>query len=265
VTAVVAIASRRARPPLALVAAVGMAWLALAVAARTGRSHLLQHGMLADGDRPPWAALAAFAPAWQLTVVAMMLPSALPMIGLQATAASAHDRPRAARAAFVAGYLTVWGTFGLVALAGDMTLHRLVDASAWLSARPWLVAGPLLVAAGAAQFLPLTRACLRSCRHPYAYLLARFRPGTGAAFRLGCDHGLYCLGCCWALMLVMFAAGTADLAWMAVLSTVMVYEKVGRRGERVAAAVGLCLVAWGVLVSLHPSWVPGGLAGASLT
>jgi predicted metal-binding membrane protein len=111
-----------------------------------------------------------------------------------------------------------------VALAGAAALHGLVGSVPSLAERPWVVAAALLATAGAAQFLPLTRACLRACRHPYAFLLTRFRPGVAAAFRLGRDHGLYCLGCCWALMLVMFAAGVADLWWMAGLTAVMVYE-----------------------------------------
>jgi predicted metal-binding membrane protein len=260
----VAVALPRVRPPVVVLAAVAAVWLAVVAAQVTGRGHLVHlghHDTLIEGARPLWAALVAFVAVWVLMIVAMMLPSALSMIGLHATASAAHARPGAARAAFLAGYVTVWTVFGAVAFAGDAALHRVVGASSWLSARPWLVVGALLAGAGVAQFLPLTQACLRSCRHPYAYLLTRFRPGARAGFRLGRDHGLYCLGCCWALMLVMFAAGLADLVWMAALTGVMVYEKIGRRGEHVAAAVGVVLVGWGGIVMLHPSWVPVGLAG----
>jgi predicted metal-binding membrane protein len=204
---------------------------------------------------PLGPALVAFAAAWALMVVAMMLPSALPMIGLHATAVAAHERPAVAQAAFLAGYGTVWTAAGVVALAGATALHGLVGATPGLAERPGAMAGILLATAGAAQFLPLTQACLRACRHPYAFLLTRFRPGVSAAFRLGRDHGLHCLGCCWALMLVMFAAGVADLWWMAGLTAVMVYEKIGRRGTQLATVVGVVLVAAGGVVLLAG---PGG-------
>ena len=94
-----------------------------------------------------------------------------------------------------------------------------------------------------------------------AFLLPRYRRGTAAAFRLGRQHGVFCLGCCWALMLVMFAAGVANLAWMALLGTVMAYEKVAARGERVVPVVGVTLLTWAALVAAHPAWLPHALAG----
>jgi predicted metal-binding membrane protein len=242
---------------MVLAAAVVAGWVALVLAQVSGHEGLVHldhqvepghHG--GGGAWPLGPALVAFAAAWALMVVAMMLPSALPMIGLHASAAAVHDRRAAARAAFLAGYGTVWTAAGVVALGGAAALHGVVGSSPWLAERPRVVAGALLATAGAAQFLPLTQACLRACRHPYAFLLTRFRPGVAAAFRLGRDHGLYCLGCCWALMLVMFAAGVADLWWMAGLTAVMVYEKVGRRGTQLATVVGVVLVAAGGVVLL---------------
>jgi predicted metal-binding membrane protein len=221
----------------------------VAPAAAGGHAHPGHQGLTT-------VALVGFLVAWELMIVAMMLPSALPMIGLHASAAAAHERPTVVRTAFVGGYLVVWTLAGAIALAGAAGLHKAVAVTPELAQRPWRVAGALLVIAGAAQFLPLTQACLRACRHPYGWLHTRFRPGVAAAFRLGRDHGLYCLGCCWALMLVMFAAGVADLLVMAALTGVMVYEKVGRRGERLAAVVGVFLIAGGTLVMVHPPWLP---------
>jgi predicted metal-binding membrane protein len=91
------------------------------------------------------------------------------------------------------------------------------------------------------------------CRHPAAYLLRHYRRGVPEAFRLGWGHGLFCLGCCWALMLLMFAEGVANLTWMAALATVMVYEKTGRQGDRVARLVGIALLGLAALVLAHPT------------
>ena len=96
---------------------------------------------------------------------------------------------------------------------------------------------------------------------PGAYLLRHYRRGTAEAFRTGREHGLFCLGCCWALMLVMFAAGVTNLVWMAGLAAVMAYEKTGRWGRQLTPVVGAALLAWAALVLAHPAWLPHGLAG----
>jgi predicted metal-binding membrane protein len=134
-------------------------------------------------------------------------------------------------AAFLEGYAAVWTAFGIAGFLGDVSLHRFVDAHPWLEARPWLIAGSVLTLAGAFQFSPLKEACLRKCRLPGLYLVRHYGRGTATAFALGRGHGLFCVGCCWALMLVTFAAGFANLWWMAALTAVMVYEKTGRRHE----------------------------------
>lgn len=141
-----------------------------------------------------------------------------------------------------------WGAFGLAAFAGDALLHEAVHAVPVLEARPWLIGGGVLVLAGAFQFTALKEACLDQCRHPGVFLMRRYRRGAGAAFRLGRDHGVFCLGCCWALMLLMFAAGFANLAWMAGLATLTAYEKVGRSGPLVARVAGVVLLSGGALV-----------------
>jgi predicted metal-binding membrane protein len=253
--------ARRDTVPLGVVAVIALAWSAAIGAEVSGHAGALHHDALIEGNLPPLVALGVFVAAWQLMIAAMMLPSALPMGRLHATAASAYPEPGKARAAFVAGYGAVWTAFGAAAFIGDTGIHRTVDSTPWLAQRPWLVAGSLLVVAGLAQFLPLTQACLRSCRHPFAFMLDRFRPGVRGAFQTGRDHGLYCLGCCWGLMLVMFAAGVANLAWMATLTVLMTYEKVGRRGQQIVPAIGSALMVWGALVVAHVQWLPHALSG----
>jgi predicted metal-binding membrane protein len=102
--------------------------------------------------------------------------------------------------------------------------------------------------AGAFQFTKLKDKCLEECRHPGIYLMRHYRRGVGEAFKLGRGHGLFCLGCCWALMLLMFAAGLANLTWMAALAALMAYERIGRRGRDMTAPAGIALIALGVAV-----------------
>ena len=139
--------------------------------------------------------------------------------------------------------------FGWAALTFDGGVHQTVDAAAWLAARPWLVGAASLGLAGAFQFSTLKDRCLTESRHPAAYLLRHYRRGPRAAFRLGWGHGLYCLGCCWALMLVMFAVGVSDLRWMVALAGLMAYEKLGRHGQAAARAAGVATLALAVLVA----------------
>ena len=142
-------------------------------------------------------------------------------------------------------------------------MRRAVDAAPWLAARPWLFTGSILALAGAFEFSNLKRHCLSKCCHPAPYLLAHYRRGTAAGFRLGFGHGNFCLGCCWALMLLMFAAGVAALWWMAALTLLMVYEKVGHHGVRAARVAGLALLAAAVFQLVHPAWLPAVLSGPS--
>ena len=145
----------------------------------------------------------------------------------------------------------------------DAVAHHVVDATPALSERPWLVAGGVLALAGAFQFSDLKDRCLSKCRHPGPYLLAHYRRGASGAFWLGFGHGVFCLGCCWALMLLMFAVGVAHVAWMAALAALMVYEKTGRHGHRVPRAAGVLLLVWGAVVLVHPGWLPDALSLAA--
>jgi predicted metal-binding membrane protein len=238
---------------------VAAAWVLAIIAQVTGKGILLDHGILIQGRppffRPPplWMALLLFCLAWQVMVIAMMLPSALPMLRLFRAASASAPRSGAALAAFIAGYLSLWGGFGAVALLQDVGIHRLVDRTPWLAAHPWLILGAALALAGGFQFSSLKERCLSVCRHPAAYLLRHYRRGVPGGFRLGWGHGIFCLGCCWALMLLMFAEGVANLTWMAALTTVMVYEKAGRRGDRVAPLVGFALLGLAAIVLAHPA------------
>jgi predicted metal-binding membrane protein len=253
--------SRRRAAAFPILLVVVAAWTAALAVELTGHASALSHGSLIEGSLPLPVAVVVFVAAWELMIVAMMLPATLPLLNLFATASSRHAHSVWARTMFIAGYLTVWTAFGALAFMGDVCVHRLVESSPSLSAHPRWVATSLLLVAAGAQALPLTKACLRACRHPLGYLLQHYRPGARAAFQLGRAHGFYCLGCCWALMLVMFATGVASVGWMAVLAAVMAYERLGRHGEVVRPAAGLVLAAFALLVATHSSWVPRALVG----
>ena len=250
---------RRPRGDEALVwGVVVVSWTLALVAGLTDRGGVLDHEALLARPTLPWPlTLLLFLAAWQVMTGAMMLPTSLPLIWLFARASRRQPRPRLALAAFLAAYVAVWTGFALLALVGDTALHALVDRWVWLSDRPWLISGLALLGAGAFQFSPLKERCLRECRHPLSFLLHHYGRGLRAAWELGVRHGLFCLGCCWALMLVMFAVGVGNLAWMAGLTGVMLVEKTARWGRRLVPVVGTALVTAGGLVLLR-----GALSGS---
>jgi predicted metal-binding membrane protein len=194
-------------------------------------------------------------------IAAMMLPSSLPLIRMFAFACARQARPAAVFAAFLGGYVVVWTAFGIVAFLGDVAVHASVDRVPWLNAHPSVIAGSVLAIAGIFQFTPLKDACLRTCRLPGNFLMHHYRRGVSAAFQLGCRHGVFCVGCCWGLMLISFAAGFASLWWMAALTALMVYEKAGRHGRTTVPVAGAVLLLWSVLVFAHPYWLPSAFSG----
>jgi predicted metal-binding membrane protein len=242
--------------PPAVLGAIAVAW-ALALAAQaTGRGRLLGHDELIHSGLPLWAALGVHLLAWQVMVAAMMLPSSLPLVRLFATVSRNQERPGVAMSAFLAGYAAVWTVFAALAFLGDALLHHTVHATPWLATHPAVIGGGVLALAGAFQFSSLKDRCLKECRHPGGFLLPRYQRGTRAAFRLGRQHGLFCLGCCWAIMLVGFAAGVANLWWMAALTALMLFEKTGREGQRGVRPIGLGLIALGILMLAEPAALP---------
>jgi predicted metal-binding membrane protein len=178
------------------------------------------------------------------------------LIRLFEATSRSQEHVRRVRVAFLAGYTAIWTGFGAAAFVGDVAVHRTVDATPWLSERQWLIGSTTLAVAGAFQFSELKDKCLSKCRHPAPYLLGHYRRGIRGAFRLGSGHGIFCLGCCWALMLVMFAAGVAVLWWMAALTAVMVYEKTGRYGRTLTPLVGVTMLALAAVAYAHPPWFP---------
>ncbi len=199
---------------------------------------------------------------WVTMMAAMMLPSVSPMVLLFARASRGHLRrgqaPLVRSTLFVAGYLAVWTACGLAAYG----IYRAAVSAgtAWLSwdrAGPY-AAGAAVAAAGLYQLTPLKDVCLRHCRSPLHFLLHGWRPGRAGAVRMGTEHGAYCLGCCWGLMLALFALGVMSLFWMAVVAAVVLAEKLLPGGGRgLGRAVAVALVGLGIWVAAAPASVPG--------
>jgi predicted metal-binding membrane protein len=245
--------------PSPIVVAVAAAWVASVAAEVSGVAGSVHHDSLLEGGPAFGLALVLFVLAWQVMIAAMMLPSSLPLVGMfSAASAGAPGRGRAL-AAFVGGYAVVWSAFGVLAFAGDASLHALVDASPWMKAHDWAIAPAVLVLAGLFQFSSLKDACLRACRHPASFLHRHYRRGARGGFELGGRHGLFCVGCCWALMLVMFAAGAANLVWMAGLTALMVYEKTRPSGATTVPLTGAVLLAVGSTLLLWNAYASGAL------
>jgi predicted metal-binding membrane protein len=245
------------RVPSPILAAIAVAWVAAVGAEVGGLAHAVHHDSLLEGGPGFGPALVLFLLTWQVMTAAMMLPSSLPLVRMY-TAASAHaPGRRAALAAFLGGYALVWSAFGTMAFLGDAGLHAAVDSSPWLTEHDWAIAPAVLLLAGAFQFSSLKDACLRSCRHPASFLRRHYRRGARGGFLLGAHHGAFCVGCCWALMLVMFAAGAANLIWMAALTAVMVHEKTRPSGARTVPLTGVVLLASGSTLLLWAAYANG--------
>ena len=243
--------------PPQVTGAIALAW-ALALAAQaSGNAEKLGHDWLLAGEVGAGEAFAIHLGAWQAMVAAMMLPTALPLVRMFSAAASGQPHPGTAMAGLVGGYLAVWAGFGAVAFGGDLALHAGIEASALLRSIEWAIAGSTLALAGAFQFTRLKDACLRQCRHPGPFLLHHYRRGLRGAFKLGARHGAFCVGCCWALMLIMFAVGVANLLWMALLTAVMVHEKTRPRGREGVPVTGVALLGAAAVVLPYSAWAQG--------
>jgi predicted metal-binding membrane protein len=187
---------------------------------------------------------------WSVMMAAMMLPSAAPAILLYGRVAARHRGAVGPSWQFVAGYLLAWSAVALFATAAQLAATRggLLDpmtlrASSTVSAALWL-------AAGLYQLTPLKRACLAQCRSPAAFFARHWRAGPGAALRLGLAHGLFCIGCCAALMALLFVGGAMNLAWAAALAAVVAVEKIVPHGDRLGRLAGLAMIGWGGVVLL---------------
>ena len=240
-----ALVARRPGAASWLLATALLGWGFLVWIAFDMGSAFAQLTMPASSQRSAANALAVWC-MWAVMMAAMMLPSALPMI-LTFVEISARTGDRMRGRSFVAAYLGIWIAFSVAAAALQWVLQSLGWVNPMIVSTSALLTAALLLVAGVYQFSPLKRLCLSNCRTPMGFLLGEWRGGTGGAFRMGVRHGLFCVGCCWALMALLFVGGVMNLAWIAALSIGVALEKMLPRGERVAAALGVVLIAAGAV------------------
>ena len=210
-------------------------------------SHAHGAALEQSAHTPSIGVLGLFLVGWTVMTAAMMLPTALPMVSTFARLARSRPGAIGRVLLFVLGYLTAWTGFGIAAYTADLVVHHAVDASPFLASHTSLIGGGVLVLAGLYQFTPLKRRCLRQCRSALSFLMAYWREGPQGAWQMGAHHGIFCVGCCWALMLLMFGLGMLQLAWMLGLAWLMFVEKAVRGGERIAQLSTLVLVLLGLL------------------
>jgi predicted metal-binding membrane protein len=192
---------------------------------------------------------------WLVMMVAMMFPAVAPMVLVYASVTRSRGEGTLPTTTFVLGYLLVWTAAGLVPLLILQAFNQM-----WIPTPSWLprVGGAVIVLAGVYQFTPLKNACLRACRSPLGFLMTHnFGGGPASAVRAGASHGLYCLGCCWALMGVLAVLGLMNIAWMAVIAAVFFIEKNVRGGDILPKAVGFACIAGGLALMMWPSPLTG--------
>ena len=238
---------------VAILIIAAIAWAYTVYLAGTGMGMGDGMGMsMAMADMRPWTAtdFGLMFVMWAVMMVAMMAPSAAPMLLMFAAVNRKRrdlEAPYVPTGIFLAGYAIVWTGFAAAATVGNWGLHQASLLSSMMGvATSGYLGGALLLAAGVFQWSPLKYSCLKQCRTPMGFLMTSWREGHRGALRMGLEHGAFCLGCCWALMLLLFVLGVMNLVWIAALAAFVLAEKVVPMGERVSKITGVLLVGWGV-------------------
>jgi predicted metal-binding membrane protein len=229
---------------------IALAWLSLWLWQQSPQARFLGHeeiGGTASLSQGYLVLLALFVGGWTLMTVAMMLPTSLPLIAFFRTLVRRRSNRVSLVALLVLGYVGVWVAFAGLVHIGDLGIHAAVERVGWLHQNAWVIAASTFAFAGVYQFTTLKYRCLDKCRSPVAFVMQNWRgQERWDALRLGVRHGIFCLGCCWALMLVMFAVGVGSIGWMLVLGAVMATEKNVPWGRRLSAPLGVVLLACGL-------------------
>lgn len=185
---------------------------------------------------------------WWVMMIAMMLPSASPMILLFARVNRSQKSKGASfvpTSIFAVGYLIAWGAFSALAASAQWGLERVGLLSAMMASTSAIFGSVVLIVAGVYQLTPLKHACLKHCRSPFQFITHHWRNGTWGAFRMGIDHGAFCLGCCWFLMALLFVGGVMNLYWIVGLALFVLLEKIIPAGHWLGSLSGIGLIAWG--------------------
>jgi predicted metal-binding membrane protein len=233
---------------LALLALAGIAWWRTAV--RSEDMNGMVDGIARVGSSMSFdMTVGVFLGMWVLMMVAMMFPTIAPIVLLHRMVIRRRGGGITPTAVFVAGYLLVWTTIGVVPLVALLGFREVAETATWVPR----LGGAVLVVAGAYQFTRWKQTCLKACRSPLTFLATHdFGRGLLGTLRAGVTHGAYCLGCCWALMSVLFVVGLMNLAWMAGIAVVFLAEKNWRHGVALTKVVGVSVIALGIAVLVHP-------------
>jgi predicted metal-binding membrane protein len=247
----------------ALLGLAALAWAALVAWEASPLAHALHVAPLAGPDlaceRPAaFAQGALYVGGWVLMTMAMMLPTVVPLSNVFARLVGRRDDRVQLFARLVAGYLLAWLAFGVVAHLAHAALRDVAQGSGWFWTHDWVLPAIALATAGAFQFSRLKAHCLDACRSPTPFVVSRWRglAPSREALRLGFAHGVYCVGCCWALMLLMFGVGISSVAWMLALGALMAIEKNAPGGRHLGGPLGAVLLgaaAWTVVAAMLPS------------
>lgn len=247
---------------ICVVALAGLGWLALGlIYSSVGAFEALCRPLAVSGATWDASGFAIVALMWGAMTLAMMLPSAAPMILTYAEIAdTAVRKGERIVSPFVlaAGYSLVWLGFAVIATLAQHAFTRGALLDSGMTSASGLFSGAIFIGAGVYQFSALKHACLTQCQSPFPFFFANWATTPRGVFRLGVKQGLYCLGCCWAMMLAMFAVGVMNVIWMAALGVVMTVEKIGT-GKRFTYVVGAALIAGGVafvVTSFVAHWPP---------
>ena len=229
-----------------------LAWAYLAKMAGGMHSAAMQaemHAAMGMPEMGAWgvAEIGALFLMWAMMMIGMMVPSAAPvmLLVLGVYRRRSGGRARTSATLFMTGYLLAWIAFSAVAAAGQVLLHQAALLSPQMATRSALLAGLILVTAGVYQWLPIKNACLTHCRSPLDFLTRQWREGVTGALSMGLWHGLFCVGCCWALMALLFVIGVMNLMWVAVITAFVLVEKLTSQGPRLGRVAGALLVIWG--------------------
>ncbi|HEY1472619.1 MAG TPA: DUF2182 domain-containing protein [Pseudolabrys sp.] len=232
-----------------------MAWLTLAIWEQSPYGRYLDHGRWTEiglaaslcrvlPAGPVVLPVLLYVSGWVLMIVAMMVPTVLPLLAIFARITQGHADRGILMTLLILGYLSIWTVFGLLAHSADMALHTVVAGNDFLIFNGWIVGAIVLGIAGAFQFSKLKYRCLDKCRTPFSFVNEHWRGGDvrRQSFMLGVHHGVFCVGCCWAIMLLMFVVGAGSVGWMLAIGAMMAIEKNVAWGRRLSAPLGIGLL-----------------------
>lgn len=254
-----AVARQRNAILITLLGLAGAGWIVILNQANqpAGVAMHMDTGMDMDGAIGPDLTMGRSWPLflfmWVAMMVAMMFPAAAPMVVMYGRMRRSDP---ASVALFTGSYVVLWFAFGVLAYLLSAMVESAASDSEWVATNWGRVGGALLILAGLYQLTPLKDICLRQCRSPLSFVMTRWRNGRGGAVRMGVAHGLYCMGCCWLLFLILIPLGVMNVAAMVAVALVVFAEKVLPHGRGVGTATAVVLIILGVAVTAHPSFLP---------